>query len=241
MMRNTMLSLFLIFALNAQAQEFLSSHKNMVDEQGRKQGEWVVYDESGILKYTGQFRDGVPYGTFKYYYPGRKIKAISEFSQNGKVTHTTLFHKNGFKMAAGKYVDQKRDSVWNLYSQWDENLLIAKEFYENTIREGVWLKYYADGSVAEETTYKNDRKNGPWVQYFTDGQVHRKSTYKNGKLNGLMTVYFPSGEVAASGTYKNGLKDGIWMYFNKEGQNTEKEVYSNGHLMEHEVFIEEEE
>ncbi|MDZ7740312.1 MAG: toxin-antitoxin system YwqK family antitoxin [Bacteroidota bacterium] len=236
----TGLILMMIISSSLYAQEFLSSHENMVDQEGRKQGEWVVYDERGVLKYTGQFRDGAPYGTFKYYYAGEKIKAISEFSQNGRVTHTTLFHENGFKMAEGKYVDQKRDSIWNLYSKWDKNLLVAREIYKNTLREGVWEKYFADGTVAEEVNYKNNKRNGPWKQYYPDGSIQRKGEYKDDRLHGVMTVYYPDGEVAVSGTYKNGMKEGIWMYFNAGGENTHKEEYSNGHLMHSEIYIEEE-
>jgi antitoxin component YwqK of YwqJK toxin-antitoxin module len=229
-----------LFALHLGAQEFLSSHKNVVDQNGLKQGVWKVYNESGVLKYVGQFRDSKPYGEFTYYYPGMKVKAVSKFSENGDVSRTTLYHDNGFKMAQGKYFRQKKDSVWNYFSGYDADMLIATEYYVDTLKTGVWPKYYADGSIAEEVTYVNDKREGPWRQYFTDGKLKLKATYKNDNLTGLMTVYYPDKTVNVSGTYKNGMKEGVWIFFNEKAEKLRREEFANGHLMFAEKYFDDE-
>ena len=55
--------------------------QNKIDENGKKQGPWKkTYPRSIAVQYEGQFKDDKPVGTFKYYYPSRKIQAdfISE-------------------------------------------------------------------------------------------------------------------------------------------------------------------
>lgn len=229
----------LLFTTIVFSQELLSNHKNHVDARGLKQGNWKAYDERGNLKFTGQFKDNIPYGEFKYYYPEGETKAVSLISDDGRIAYTKAYHKNGYLMAEGKYLDRKKDSTWNYYSEFDKNMLMAVEYYENTQKKGVWVKYYPNGSLAEEVTYDNDGENGLWKQYFSDGKVKLKAIYENGKLEGLMTIYYPNGGVNISGSYKSGMKEGIWIYFNERAQKTKREEYSGGYLMHTETYIDE--
>jgi len=45
-----------------------SQQKNIIDNNNLKQGEWHKMYQNGSLKYKGQFKDGIPYGTFLHYY-----------------------------------------------------------------------------------------------------------------------------------------------------------------------------
>ena len=54
------------------------------DENGKKQGKWMKRKD-GVKFYAGQFKDDIPVGEFKYYYPNGKLK-IS--------THTKLARMN---------------------------------------------------------------------------------------------------------------------------------------------------
>lgn len=234
----SLIGLFIFFLqCPANAQQ---SSLNRLDEQGRKQGEWRAFDERGNLKFTGQFRDGIPYGEFRYYYKNGDLKAVSVFSNEGRETFTRTYHKNGFLMAEGKYLDRKKDSVWKYYSEWDENLLLSIEIYENTLKEGVWLNYYPDGEVAQKITYKNDVRQGPWKQFFNNGKLKLEARYENDELEGRMVVYYPDGSVNISGTYHSGMKEGEWVYFTGDAEKIKVEEYANGHLMHAEVYIEEE-
>ena len=48
--------------------------QNKTDAQGRKQGPWRKYQPGDkILIYTGQFKDDIPVGEFRYYYPSGKV------------------------------------------------------------------------------------------------------------------------------------------------------------------------
>ncbi|MDR3048040.1 MAG: hypothetical protein LBU51_10635, partial [Bacteroidales bacterium] len=54
---------FISFLLFSQTE-----NSNVTDAQGRKQGYWKKYQDKMLL-YEGEFKNDVPMGIFKYYYP----------------------------------------------------------------------------------------------------------------------------------------------------------------------------
>lgn len=235
-MKNIISFIFLFFFVTiAFAQEFANVNINQVDDKGRKQGDWKAYDVNGNLKFEGRFINSIPLGTFTYYYPDGKVKAVSEMFDNGRRSRTKVYHNNTRLMAEGNYLDKKKDSTWNYYSDFDAALL-STEYYEDGELHGTVYNYFPGGEIAEQIPYKNGIKEGVWKQYFTDGKLKLKATYVNDKLEGLMLVYYQNGVVEVSGLYVNNFKDGIWMYFSDRGETIKKETYKEGRLKKTEKF-----
>ncbi len=237
-MLKKLILLLLIFTLSSTqtfTQELFNKDINEVDAEGRRQGLWKVYDGNGNLKFEGNFKDNIPVGEFRYFYPNGKTKAISFMYNNGKESRTRVYSKDGLLMAQGKYLDKQKDSIWLYYSDYD-GVLVAEEIYENTEKAGIWKSYYNNGKVAEEVSYQEGEKNGPWKQYFTEGTIKLKAKYTDGKLEGLMVVYHLNGQVNLSGTYIRNFKDGTWMYFNDHAETVRKEVYDRGTLISTEEY-----
>ncbi|MCK9618061.1 MAG: hypothetical protein M0R21_09540 [Lentimicrobiaceae bacterium] len=208
----------------------LSDEKiNVTDTKGRKQGYWKKIDETGNLKYQGQFKNNIPIGEFRYYYPKDILKTFLVYSDNGKVSRTTTYHRNGKVMAVGKYVKEKKDSIWTFFDE--TGCMISKELYRLGLKEGVHLNYYQDGKVSEKTTWKNDIKQGEWVQYFPDGNIKVSANYSNNFLNGKAVFYFPDGKTMVSGEYHKGNRENEWLYYSDTGLIEKKEIYKNGFLI----------
>lgn len=224
-----LMAAFLLSNQSAYSQEFTNNSINDVDGEGRKQGDWKTFDVNGNLKFEGSFVDGIPVGTFLFYYPDGKIKARSEMYDNGRRSRTKTFHANGRMMAEGNYLDKKKDSTWQYYSDFD-GVLLSTEFYANGEIDGTVLNYFPGGAVAEEIPYINGVKDGIWKRYFTDGNIKLKATYINGKLEGLMLVYYQNKVPEVSGMYENNFKNGLWLYFNPRGETLKKETWERGHL-----------
>lgn len=218
----------LIFLLSGNYSHAQSAILNQTDSQGLKQGKWNKTDASGRLIYQGEFIDDKPVGKFVYYDSTAKIKAISEFSENGTRAYATTFNRMGKKSSEGLYLNEKREGTWKFYSE--EEILLSEEYYENGIASGTWKNYYQNGNLLEEISYKNGKKDGPWKQYFHDGPEKLRATYRNGKLEGLATFFHPNGRVMISGPYVNNFKDGVWMHLDEKGVAEKKEVWSNGFL-----------
>ena len=224
--------LLLFLFINGHAQDTI----NRLDNNGKRQGFWRKCDKNGKKIYEGQFLHNIPFGEFKYYYPEGELKALSLLSDNGRCSLTTTFFKNGRKMAGGKYIDEKKDSIWKFYSEFD-NVVVSEEFYKEGKKEGISKAFYPDGVVAELLTWKNGIRSGLWEQYYTDGKLKLKCAYKNDQKDGPLKIYHISGKIWMTGQYINGDADGTWIYITDKGEIEKKEYYNKGRLIKTEEFI----
>lgn len=233
MNRSIILAAIVALTIPALGQEFTSTHLNKVDEKGRKQGYWRVYDSNGELKFEGEYADGRPVGKFTYFYETGAVKAVVMNQDSGRVSRIRMYHPNGKLAATGKYVNQKKDSTWLYFNELD-GTLASEEIYINTLREGQWKTYYPEGQVMEVTTYRHDIREGPWLQYFSDGSLKSECAYENDLLEGRFVIYHLNGKVEVSGAYKHSQKDGTWVYLNEIGEMEVKETYESGKLVSRE-------
>jgi len=226
MNRLLMLFVFLGFVCQAFGQDSL----NRTDVAGRKQGRWKKTDKEGQIVYDGQFKDGIPWGTFRYYYTDGKLKTISALSDGGNTARTVSFANNGLKIAEGKYFSEKKDSIWRYYSDHD-GILLSEESYTSGIKNGLSKTFFPNGKLAELIHYRQGKKDGEWVQYFDDGQLKLKGYFVSDEKEGIFTGYYPGGKKNFSGSYKEGHRDGPWVFYEEEGAVMRSETYSEGALV----------
>ena len=220
-MRKLIIFLFILQSVFATAQ--------ITDSQGRKQGYWKKTDDKNKRIYEGTFKDDLPVGQFKYYYPTDSIRAIMNFKAGGKGAYVKLFHLNGKRMAEGKYINKEiKDSTWTYYDEL--GVLISRENYKAGKKEGIFTVYLPDGSISEQRTYKNDIQHGPFKEFFSSNTVKAQGNYVDGHMEGRIVYNYPNGVEVAAGYYKNGEKNGPWIYKTESGKIREKELYKNGVL-----------
>ena len=204
--------------------------QNRTDGQGRKQGTWVKTDTAGRKVYSGQFRDNIPIDTFRYFYPDGKLKTISVFSEKGKKVTSESFFPNGKPMAKGIYRDEKKDSLWQFFSEYD-GTLVSEEIYRNGIKDGTSKVYFPEGGVSEITTWSGGTREGLWETYYTDGKVKMKGAYHGGDKSGPFVFYYNSGKVMITGSYAAGHQDGVWIYYSADSEVARTEKYDKGILI----------
>jgi antitoxin component YwqK of YwqJK toxin-antitoxin module len=221
-MKGAAILIFVLIGMLLHSQEEFT---NQTDNQGRKIGKWVGKHDDGSLRYEGQFRNDRPFGEFRYFYPSGKVRAINQFSMNGRVAHNRTFFEKGQLMAKGKYVAQKKDSTWRFYSEVD-GALISEDDYQDDLLHGKVRNYYPEtGILAELMHYNEGQREGVWEKYFPDGSLMTKGTYKNDLLNGKLIIFHPSGKVQISGSYENGVRTGTWFTYDQDGKLIEEETY----------------
>jgi len=201
---------------------------NKTDEKGKKQGLWIKLDDDKKKLYEGNFVDNIPVGKFIYYYDDGKPWSVSIFSNNGTVTHSQMFDAAGKVVGEGKYINQKKDSIWKYYDH--KGNLISDENYINGIRNGVSRVYYPNGQLVEEKHWKGGQLDGSCKKYFNTGQIRYEGQHINGKVEGNVKFYYPNGKVNAEGLYVNDLKDGSWKYYKQDGTPDRTDKYINGRL-----------
>lgn len=213
---------FLLVAVLGFSQD---EYYNQVDNQGRKIGKWKAEFENGMLRYEGQFRNDRPYGEFRHYFNTGELRAINLYSMNGKVAHNQTFSSDGTLLAEGKYINQKKDSTWRFYSDID-GVLISEEDYHIDMLYGEVKNYYPEnGSLAEITYYNNGKKEGLWKRYFPDGSLMTQGLYKNDLLDGALIIYHPNGNIQISGQYEIGVRNGTWLTYDQDGELIDEEVF----------------
>lgn len=201
---------------------------NKLDDKGKKQGPWQKTDETGKIKYKGQFQDNLPVGRFEYFFPNGKTKAISIFSNGGKISRTEFFNENGTLKAKGKYIQEKRDSIWLFFN--DSGKIIRSEGYIENLLNGPSKTFYAKGNLCELTHWTDSIKNGEWKQYFENGSLKSEGMYVNNFLEGKVTNYHSNGKKSGTGKFSKGLKTGWWTYFDENEIPTFYERINGGEI-----------
>ncbi|MFO7574052.1 MAG: hypothetical protein R6W67_02710 [Bacteroidales bacterium] len=203
---------------------------NITDKNGKKQGHWIKKNTDGIIQYDGFFKDDNPVGEFKRYYEDGSLKSIMLHLEDNPEVKVKFYHPNGFIAAEGSYINQKKEGLWNFFSQKTENYRICEENYTNDLRNGPSIKFYKDGTIAEKLNFTDDLRHGEWTQYYVTGKLCIKANYESGKLNGSFEVLYANGKPEYMGTYNNDVRDGPWKIFTEEGKLEIELDYKMGRL-----------
>ncbi len=189
---------------------------NQLDEEGKKHGPWIKYHESGKIMYQGEFDHGKPIGRFERFYEEGGLQALLDHKPDGSTFAKLYFPDSLVLMAEGKYVEQKRDSVWSFYSE--DGSLASRESYNMGEKNGVSEIFYPDGSLSERMVFKAGVKNGKWEQYFENGNPKLIATVIDGlSYEGKYESYYPDGKKLIEGKYVEGKKESSWYHYNENG------------------------
>ncbi|HMN07038.1 MAG TPA: toxin-antitoxin system YwqK family antitoxin [Flavobacteriales bacterium] len=203
---------------------------NRTDAQGRKQGKWVRnWAGSDQVRYTGEFKDDKPVGSFIYYSTKGLLESRVDHYPGGKAAHGRHYHPNGKLMAEGRYAGQDKDSTWNYFDA--EGRLRSTEEWKGGKLNGTMTTYFQDGKVAERRTFKDGLAEGPAEQFFPDGKPRYKAIYAKGEPEGTETYFFPNGNKEIEGRYVNGDRDGGWKYYNENGSVQYQVLYAQGAMV----------
>jgi antitoxin component YwqK of YwqJK toxin-antitoxin module len=172
---------------------------NYTDINGMKQGYWKKAYPNGNTAYEGFFLNDKPVGTFKRYHENGKLSTVLQCEKDTFRCRAELFSVNQKLTAKGNYYQQKRDSIWNFYSE--SQRLIAVESYKEGMRHGEFITFYENGNRAEVIQYKMDKEDGVWRRYYPGGQVKLETLYRNGLRNGPFYVYYES------------VRDKAWIFY----------------------------
>lgn len=232
-MRKLILILLSLVSISSFAQN--DAVINRTDAKGNKQGVWKKM-EKGKMVYEGQFKDNVPYGTFKYYHANGKLKSTTEFIQGVHKVKTVMYHENEHKASEGIFIDQLKDGEWRYYSSTDK--LIAIEHYAMGKRTGEWKVFSAEsGILLEERNYLNDKLNGLYKAYYVDGAVSLEQNYLDGKLNGKSISYYPKNVISSTGNYLKGQRIGSWDFYDTKGKIRSTVEYKDQRVLKTYVYL----
>lgn len=206
---------------------------------GLLHGTFAEFDMNGKFKREGYYKNGKLAGTEYHYEDGALVKKITRFStdSNSVFKETQYDAYSGIVRAEGYRVATKRDSSWKYFDE--KGNLKATESFSKGKREGVAMRYYPDGKIAERAEFKGGLLNGVRLMLTQTGDTTEYGSYTANKKNG----YFISTEVVAvpdliheerpfiiQGTYKDGVMEGDFVIRYPSGAVAGYETYAGGKL-----------
>lgn len=230
-----LLALLILMGMTAGA---FAQPVNQKDAKGRKQGKWEKkYPKSNAYEYKGEFKDDKPVGTFTYYYPSSKVKAVIVHNVATGRSVATMYHESGVLFAKGIYKNQLKDSIWDYYGPSARQSM--KETYKSNKLNGFTTIYYVPEDVANKSllpakvsSYVNGILEGDEVEFFETGTVKSKGKYVAGKRDGLYFINHPNGKPMVMERYKKGVRHGWCSAYDGNGKEIGKKYYYYGRLLE---------
>ena len=216
-----------LFSLSVTAQ-------NRIDENGKKQGPWKkTYPRSIAVQYEGQFKDDKPVGTFKYYYPSRKIQAIIKHDENSNRSYAEFFHESGNTLSKGVYINMKKDSIWMNYAP--SGRLSSTETFKNGELDGIKSIYFipdlrSDRSIVVSTTmnYSDGALNGAYQEFFLSKRLKLRGQFKNNQRVGAWEAFHANGNRSSTVRYNDGVKHGYTIAYDTSGKRIGEQMYHFG-------------
>jgi antitoxin component YwqK of YwqJK toxin-antitoxin module len=182
------------------------------DEQGNyfNHGPWSHWDESGVLKGSGEYRNGRRHG-----------KWVRWFNANeGKILSSPLYKQFQAPFVAEATFDNgKLHGVWSIY---DSQGRLASEWqFEQDELHGKSVWYFPSGQKQREVDYQHGQIEGQLLEWSFEAdpaakqktgrtqarpaepehKLITKATYSNGRRQAAHVDYFSPGVKKAEGTY----------------------------------------
>lgn len=125
-------------------------------------------------------------------------------------------------------------------------------YYLNGKKNGLYTRFYLNGTLKDSGQYRNDYEDGEWKYFDANGTLTKECTFKVGKLIGAYREYFPNGKIKVEGEYRQAegtikvtaisvgsgkrrvyekriqnkeYKTGKWTYYDRNGSIVKTEQY----------------
>ena len=205
--------------------------QNEFNLDGKRNGPWIGYHDNGVIKYTGQFLNGLEYGLFRYYNLSKNLVIELNYIDTGTISDAILYYKNGVIKSTGRYINRKKQSSWSYYDKYGQKN--SQENYSNGIQNGQTIYYYSSSQISDLYMFVDGVKNGPGKIFYPSGNLNMSSYYVNDQKHGLTNYYYDNKllQLESTGKYYKGLKDSLWIFYNEEGELLLKEVYDKGVIL----------
>lgn len=170
------------------------------------------YFDSGSLKFSGNFKSGVPIGIHREFDLQGNVISSKEYDADGKITGEGIFLETG-----------KRDGHWKFYYPSGE--LMEEGSFKNNKRSGDWKFYFTSGEIEQTGKYSAGKETGEWKFFSKTGATLLEENYSKGKREGFFKEFNNAGDLINEGEYYDDYKTGKW--FNHVNDHKEEGEYKD--------------
>lgn len=194
------------------------------------------YHANGSLKEMGTYREGKKQGNFRVYdeagnetggllYDNNLLVGQGMIDSLGRrIGDWKLFYPDGKIRAQGKYVDGLREGNWTYF--FTNGKTEQSGIYKMDWPTGSWKWYYFNGQLHREDMYRNGKEDGTSVEYDTLGVVINEGEFSAGARNGKWKLTV--NDHIEEGQYLDGERDGLWVWYYGEGKKMFEGEFQSG-------------
>jgi len=198
--------------------------EGIVDTEGRRQGDWKEYYETGELRSKGKYKDNKRTGPWIFYYQDGKTEQEGNYRDGKPEGNWRWIHRNGQTWREEVFYEGLEEGPAVEYS--DSATVIAQGQYLDGEREGKWI--IDIGSHREEGEYRIGQRTGVWKYYFRNGKLKFEGKYTDGMEEGMHQLYHDNGQLRLAGRYKFGEREGDWVEYNEDSSIKQTVTYLRG-------------
>ena len=186
----------------------VSYYKNNIKEighwkEGKQNGLFQMYTEEGILVDNANFKEGERDGLTKQFYSDTGKLRVSGNYKNGVLDgEFKAYYPNGNLQGEVTYKNGEMNGEFREYNE-NKNIRLSGS-YKNNLQEGEWKSYLEDGTLETIVNYKDGELNGLKEDYYKNGNVWIRQEFKNNDLDGVYEVYYENGNPQLKAKIKNG-------------------------------------
>jgi antitoxin component YwqK of YwqJK toxin-antitoxin module len=186
----------------------------IIDEAGKKQGDWEIFYDNGRLRGKGKYIDNRLVGIWTYYFENGKIEQTGSFDDKGEYTGDwKWYYEDGSLRIVEQYFEGEREGDFVEYDQLGE--IMVEGSYVNGLKEGNWTTN-VNGYI-EVGSYLENVRDGDWKYYYAKDTLYFEGRFLDGSEDGTHTWYYRNGKTQKTGNYIMSLKNGDWKYYSEEG------------------------
>lgn len=162
---------------------------NSVDDDGLKQGYWVVkgymtddvnYGRNDVVS-EGAYIDNRKEGLWKKYTVVGKLRSEIEYVHNRPEGKYVIYYANGQVEESGSWVQSKNTGSFRRFYE-NGNPQQKFEFSDSGKRNGVQQYFHENGQLELEVNIINGKEQGVMSRYYADGELKEEKTLTEGKL-----------------------------------------------------------
>jgi antitoxin component YwqK of YwqJK toxin-antitoxin module len=168
----------------------------------KRNGKWIFYFSSGIIEQTGSYINGRPTGLWIWYYENEKVRRKGNFENGYEEGFFYELTEEGDTLSRGHFISGLKNGIW-IY---DVNDYKETGTYVSGKREGLWRYYYEDGTLYYEGNYIENYPDGKHKTYYPDGTIKLIAFYSAGNKVNKWKDYDKSGNLTVVTEYKGGIK-----------------------------------
>ena len=172
-------------------------------KDGKQNGLFQLYTEEGILVDDAKFKEGERDGLTEQFYSDTGKLRVSGNYKNGVLDgEFKAYYPNGNLQGEVNYKNGEMNGEFKEYHE-NKNIRLSGS-YKNSLQDGEWKSYLEDGTLETIVNYKDGELNGLKEDFYKNGNVWTRQEFKNNDLDGVYEVYYENGNPQLKAKIKNG-------------------------------------